>query len=447
MAKAKVAKKATPTKAPASKKTKKTTSAPALVVSSPSPDSFERASAQAQESLSANQTFTRSGDLSHAEKMRILNGMRQKNPDLFVSAEDLSSPYMLRRPTGVIELDVTLAGGFPAGGSSMLSGPYNSGKSWLLWRMFAMQQRIYGHEFIGAIAHAEGAIDYEHVRRCGCFIAVPDDVINGWNELRFQRGLPELTSQEVDYWKMQIGHLETVQGDTGEQILTGVLNLNEKGVCNIVAIDSITSLQSMKDADKDMDEESKRAAHAQMMKQFWLRYVPQTRRGKNHTTVMMVQQVVQRDKSNAGYAAKYLSDWEVRGGESSKHYKLIDLVVSSGAKIRDTEKNVIGKEVNYHTLKGKAGVHDNVNGSFSYYYHLNGTDVYGDLIGAAIRRGLLMQYGAQLVFMSAQTRDALDDVRYKNDGEVKERLIHDVAFEFAVRREILAASGIQCLYR
>jgi len=409
--------------------------------------SIEQASSAAQTSLSGNSTFQRTNELSFQEKMRIINGMRQKNPEMFVSAEDLSTPYTLRRPTGIIELDIALGGGFPAGGASMLSGPFNSGKSWLLWRMFAMQQRIYGHEFVGAIAHTEGAMDYEYIRRCGCYVAVPDDVINSWNELRFQRGLPQLTSAEVDFWKMQVGHIETIQGDTGEQILTGVLNLTERGVCNIVAVDSISSLQSQKDADKDLDEESKRAAHAQLMKQFWLRYVPHTRKGRNYTTTMLVQQVVQRDKSNAGYAAKYLPDWEVRGGESSKHYKLIDLVVSSGAKIRDNDKNVIGKEVNYQTLKGKAGTHDNVTGSFNYYYHMYGTDVHGDLIASAMRRGIIVHYGAHLSVVNAQTRQPIDTITYKTDQEIRERMGSDVAFEFAVRREVLASAGVQCLYR
>lgn len=397
--------------------------------------------------LAENATFKRTNELTYQEKLRVINGLRQKNPEMFVSAEDLSTAYTLRRPTGIIELDIALGGGFPAGGASMLSGPYNCGKSWMLWRMFAMQQRIYGPEFIGAIAHTEGAMDYEYIRRCGCYVAVPDDVINSWNELRYQRGLPQLTSTEIDFWKLQVGHIETIQGDTGEQILTGVLNLTEKGICNIVAVDSISSLQSQKDADKDLDEEAKRGAHAQLMKQFWLRYVPQTRRGSNYTTTMMVQQVVQRDKSNAGYAAKYLTDWEVRGGESSKHYKLIDLVLYPGSKIKDKDNVSIGKEIKFQTLKGKAGTHDNITGSFNYYYGAYGTDVCGDIIASAVCRGIIVHCGSHISVLNAQTRQPLDDVTYKTDREIYERMSSDVSFEFAIRREILASAGVQCLYR
>lgn len=422
---------------------------PVLTPSTPTDPTQVSVPATAALTLDENHTFTRSNELPHAEKMKIINSMRQKNPDMFVSAEDLSTPYILRRPTGVIELDIALGGGFPAGGASMLSGPFNSGKSWMLWRMFAMQQRIYGNEFVGATAHVEGAMDYEFIRKCGCFIAVPDDVINGWNEIRWQRGIPRLTSAEVDYWKTQVGHIETIQGDTGEDVLTGVLGLTEKNVCNIVAIDSITSLQPQADANKDLDDDAKRAAHASLMKQFWLRYVPQTRRGRNVTTLMMVQQVVaNQDKANMpGPMQKYIPNWEVRGGESSKHYKLIDLVLWSGEKIRDADKHIIGKEVNYKTLKGKAGTHDNISGEFRYYYHLNGTDMHGDLIASAIRRGVILYQGPRLVIANAQTHQPIEDASYKSDGEIRERLINDVNFEFAIRREVLASAGVQCLYR
>jgi RecA/RadA recombinase len=399
--------------------------------------------------LSPTETFTRVTDKSYAEKMREINALRQKNPETFVSAEDLESPYLLRRPTGIIELDIALGGGFPAGGGAMLSGPYGSGKSWLLWRMFAMQQRIYGDDFIGAIAHTEGAMDFEWIRKVGCYIAVPDNVLNNWNEIRHQRGYPQLSSTEIDFWKRQVGHIETIQGDTGEKILEGVLGLTSRSVCNIVAIDSISSLQPQADAEKDLDEFAKRGAHAFLMKQFWLNYVPTTRRGTNNTTLMMVQQVVANQSKGSAPSPmqKYIQDWEVKGGEASKHFKLIDVVLWSGAKINDNNKVAIGKEVHYKTLKGKAGTHENITGEFRYYYDLFGTDMYGDLIRSAAHRGVITNFGGYFMVTNWQTRQPLEGTKYPTENDLRMHLMGNVNFEFFVRREVFASAGVQCLYR
>jgi RecA/RadA recombinase len=427
------------------------------------PTASEVANPIAGGQLAPNETFTRATDKTFADKIKILNELRQKNPNTFVRSEDLENPYLLRRPTGIIELDIHLGGGFPAGGACTLSGPYGAGKSWLLWRLFAMQQRIYGNEFVGAIAHVEGAMHHEWIRSLGCFIAVPDGVLNGWNEIRRQRGYPALNAEEIAFWKMQIGHVETIQGDTGEEILAGVLGLVERNVCSVIGVDSISSLQPIADADKNLDDATKRAAHAMMMKQFWLRYVPLTRRGNNTTSLLLVQQVVANDMSRIpSYMQQYAKEWVVRGGESTKHHKLIDVVLWNGSvhKIpapgNPADKLEIGKEVKYSVLKGKAGTHDNIHGDFNYWYQLNGTDMYGDLIRSAQLRKVIVpiNLGHRMVLkvINAQTQQPADDgnggaLTFDEETDIRNRLQQDVQFEFFVRREVLAAAGVQCLYR
>ena len=355
-------------------------------------------------SLESEAPIPRVTDLSHEEKLRRIAILRSKHPGAFVPIDELTTPYLLRRPTGIIELDIALGGGFPAGGASMLSGPYNSGKSWMLWRMFAMQQRIYGDEFIGAVVHAEGALDFVFMRQCGFIVPVPDEVLDVWNRRYYAEGLPQLTSAQIDYWKATKGHVEVILGrrgkeesdaPVGEDILQVVLDLSAQNAFSLIGLDSISSLQPGADADKDMDDENKRAAHAQMMKKFWLHYVPTTRTGRNKTTLMMIQQVVAKDLSKvAPFMLKFEKEWETKGAESSKHYKLVDLVLWGAAQIKDgADRESIGKVVKWRTQKGKAGTHDNLTGEYNYYYSLCGNDVAGDLILSAYQRGIILNYG------------------------------------------------------
>lgn len=130
-AKSKVAKKKT------SKKPKKPTKP-----SKKSPVAVAKAPVETAISAGTETQYTRERELTKAEKNKRLRALKHQLGDLLISADQASTPYMVRRPTGITELDIHLGGGFPAGGPSVLGGPYNSGKSWLMWRMIAMQQQI-----------------------------------------------------------------------------------------------------------------------------------------------------------------------------------------------------------------------------------------------------------------------------------------------------------------
>ena len=404
-------------------------------------------------------------DRSHEDKMRDLNALRQKHPDRFVRLEDLSTPYFIRRPTGVIALDIALAGGFPAGGASMISGPYSTGKSYLMWRTFAMGQRIYGGKFIGGLVHVEGAMDFEGARKCGCYIALPDSLINQMNEQRWRTGRPTFTGEHLDWLKAKVGHIETVQGITGEELLQGVLDLNEKAICHLIGIDSVSALLPKADADKDLDDETKRAAHATMMKQFWLHYMPTVRRGTNYTTIIALQQATtDQDRANKpSYIAQYLPEWIIKSSKATEHNKLVDVVLKSGALDKDDKTKVVkSKSIHFQTAKGKAGTHDHVHGDMQFYYIDDdtrkrmdvfdtvwyGPDIYGDLVVAGLQSAIVRSDGNnKWLVLNPATNEPLDDVRYTSYDEIKHRLYVDVNYELMYRDAILTAHGIRCSYR
>lgn len=390
------------------------------------------------------------------EKLRMVRMLKQKHPDKFISADELASPYILRRPTGIIALDIQLGGGFPAGGPSALSGTYNSGKSYLLYSMFAMQQRIYGDDFLGAIANSESAPDYFFMRKCGFYVALPESLLEDMNRSRHKSGLPDMSSAELDYWRFQRGHVELIQGDTGEEILDGIEKLNEANCFSLIALDSINALMPTADADKELTEANMRGAHAQMCKKFWLHYTPTVRKGTNLTTFMFTQQVVQADLSRvAPFMQKFMPTTETKGAEATKHYKLIDVIVEGStapALIKNADKVVEAKEITFSVKKGKAGTHDNIKGKYVFNYDSAagtlGADIYGDLFVEAARRGAVINSNGTLYAINTATGSPLDEITYKNDRELIERLRADPPFEMSLRYSILYAAGIrECLYR
>jgi len=406
-----------------------------------SPVEVAKAPVKTAISASTETQYTKSREFTQTEKRKRLKSVKHQLGDLLTSADQASTPYMVRRPTGITELDIHLGGGFAAGGASVLGGPYNSGKSWLLWRMFAMQQQIYGDAFVGAIANIEHALPYDQAVDAGCKIAIPDDVLNQWAEWREQRGMPKFTGEEVAQLKHQVGTIEFINGVTGEDILGNVLALNKENIFSIIGIDSISALTPAADVDKTLTEEQKRGSHATMMKKFLMHYGAQVRGGRNYTSLMCTQQAV-ANQSPYGF------DWDLKGGEYVKHIALVTLMMWSGDKIyRGSEKNVVGKYMKYKTRKGKAGTHDNLSGEFPYYYHLGSVDVHGELMASAMRRGLLMNTGNRLQFLSATDRQPIDGLWQPNEQALREVLSMDFDFELAIRREIMASENVKCLYR
>ena len=78
-----------------------------------------------------------------------------------VLGDEAPNPYIIRRPTGIMNLDIDLGGGFPAGGTCFVSGLDCVGKTWLMLLTMAMQQMIYGDRCIEALAITEGGFPYD----------------------------------------------------------------------------------------------------------------------------------------------------------------------------------------------------------------------------------------------------------------------------------------------
>jgi hypothetical protein len=84
--------------------------------------------------------------LSNLDRIELVKARINKSYEgkgAIVSGDEMSNVFLLRRPTGIIDLDVAIGGGWPAGGLSQIIGKDNSGKTYLANRSISQVQKIY----------------------------------------------------------------------------------------------------------------------------------------------------------------------------------------------------------------------------------------------------------------------------------------------------------------
>jgi hypothetical protein len=287
-------------------------------------------------------------------------------------------------------------------------------------------------------------------------IAVPDDMIRQWQDVRVQRGLGAYATADIMRFKEQVGDFRIIRGATGEEVLSVLLRVITTKSCSVVCCDSLQGLQPTVDAGKEMTEAEKQAAHATMIGRFFKKYIPLTTgiAGVNETTLLMTQQVrSNRAKAEAkANIQKYLKDWAISGSHAAKHFKLVDLLLWDGAKEKKDHPNggkyVSSKALHWETEKGKAGTHDNITGEVKYSYEIQqGVDFTGTVMDSAMRRGVLRKIGSKYTLVRPDTEEILHDYSAPSLKKFRECMDIDFEFELAVRREVLAAAGVQCLYQ
>lgn len=392
---------------------------------------------------------------SRDEAIRALvQSFNRDGAHYIVTADQAPNPYFLRRPTGIMEMDIHLGGGFPAGGACFISGPDNSGKTWLTLKTMAMQQRLHGDNTRLAYALAEGAFPYDAAIKAGLRVYVPDEMVAQWQEWRNLRSLPPYTPEQLAYLQdpQFKDHLYIITGATGEDILQVVIDCVRINAFSVIAVDSLNGLQPSADAEKSMNEHEKLAAQATMIGRFFKKYIPLTTGfvGTNHTTVLFTQQVrANQDRANApSYMQKYISQYvSSGGGYSGRHYKLIGLLLDDGKVLKDSNKNVLGKTIKWFLEKGKAGTHDNLGGEVSFFYDKGGVDEVGELLTSGIKRGVVQTRNKQTIVVRPDDHTVLEEFTAPSNASFRKMLEADFDFEVALRREILTSAGIQCLYR
>lgn len=398
-----------------------------------------------------------------------------KGASVMADVASVPNTYFLRRPSGIIGLDIDTGGGLPAGGLTYVSGPENAGKSFLLYKYFAMNQRLYGEGSAIFLAVTESPPDHFFMRKCGVQIAVPEEMIEQRNRERKERGFPTYTKEELKEFRQKtVGKLKIIRGAHGEEVLNAVIAAFETKVFDIGALDSISAILPKADAEKDLDEAAKRAAAANILTEFFKHYLSGTTGyyGTNPTTLIFTSQVRSNQKKAEAlpHIQKYLKDWAPTGAYAARHGKLLDITVWSGsrekeeAKVDDAphgvlgdlgpsakRKVVLGKKTHYEITKGKAGVHDGITGEFDFNYEKL-TDDLRSLVVMAIRRGIVIEdhderVGAGYTVLRYATKEPYSGLVKLPLEKIIELLREDFELELSLRRDILSAHGIECTYR
>lgn len=402
-----------------------------------------------------------------AQKLTAINKSFKKT--VIATADKVKNPYFLRHPTGIMELDVDLAGGWPAG-VSMISGPDGVGKSHLLYRTMAMHQRIYGEKAAIALAAVESPIDHFFMRQLGVIIAVPDEIIEERNDWRKQMGMPPFTKDEVKELKRQVGTFWDITGATMDQTLQAVIEIvsdktmretdNQFG---IIGIDSINALIPSAWNDIDLDEDGRRAAHASLATRFFAQLYPlltSLEGDPMYTSILFTQQV----RANAAKAsamphiAKFLPDYApATGAYAAKHGKLIDLLLYTGAKKKeaneDNEKNSIAKKetvqktLGWEIIKGKAGTHEGKTGEVVFEFGTEGfIDLQRTVLVSGIRHGVFSEKNGLITFVDPITGADSEVIKNVPAQTLVQKMKDDPAFELEMRKSVLAANNIACRY-
>jgi RecA/RadA recombinase len=385
-----------------------------------------------------------------------------KGAPVVVPASEANSNAFLRRPCGVMQLDIDCGGGLPAASFCTIAGPDNAGKSTLLYYYFAQHQRLYGDDAYCALVCSEATVDYFQARRCGWIIPVPLKMIEDENRSRKQQGLPEFTKEEVADLRREVGVNYLVTGlTTAEEMLDVLEKMLDSNLYGIVGLDSFEGLMPNAEATLDsLEDYPQQAARASAITRFLQHYGPIARRPEHFTTFIMTCQVrVNRKKGEAqAHIQKYLKDWMEVVPPSVKHWRKIGISVFSGAKITEKAekfdannkaikegKVALGKEVNWELSKGKDNSHDNIVGATNYFYDARCFDIQRTVLHAGIRYGVIREHEGRLTFYkNGEQHEYLCNI----DGPdmFVQALQEEPAAEWELRQSILHAAHKDCLY-
>ena len=257
-----------------------------------------------------------------------------------------------------------------------------------------------------------------------------------------------------------------LRGATGEELLEAVLQFFDWGGCDLLMVDSISAVLPEADADKTLDEHQKRAAAAGLLTKFFQHYLNGTTgySGTNKTTVIFTSQVRSNSKKAEapGHIQKYLPDYVAQGAWAAKHGKLIDIMLKPGQKEKEKLANEpmnlgqaieqkkrltqVGKLVGYEITKGKAGIHEGINGEFPFSFS-GGIDKQRLLIITGLRLGIAEEKNGLVTYYDLKSRAPIPELEKRPMDELANMLRENFELELSLRLMTLASVGIECAYR
>lgn len=364
--------------------------------------------------------------------------------DLIRRASDVTSPFKLRRPTGIVGLDLALNGGWPAGGLCQIAGPESAGKNALCWQTLAMLQKTYGKDTRIGWCWTEYPLDKGYGQQFGVVVPMSNEDIELENLARERDGRKPMDKKERQQAKQSLGEFVVVDRGSTEKRLQAVVEMVRSNLFQIIIVDSLGALLTEVQDDTDLEDEPQQSSEARLVTRFQNKlhgaFSSPARDDVNWTTVIAINQV----RANRSMA-KFKKEWKVAGAHALRHGKLVDVWLSKSSRIPlDKKKVAEGRMVNWEIAKGKAGCHDGPLGSVEYYYD-TGYGIADNLIATAKQLGLLVQQGKYWTLADGNG-EVVEDKLPKMEELLKKAIIEpdwaDRLYEL-----IINAEGISCLYK
>lgn len=340
----------------------------------------------------------------------------------------------------------------------MISGPDNAGKTFIMFKYFAMHQRLYGNASIIGYAPTEMAPDYWFMRDCGMKVAIPEPMIEERQEKRKLMGLPPFTKEERAVLREQIGEFIILAGHTAEDLFDVLFASVKDNIFGLIGVDSFTmaapeTLMNL----STFHDNPQMAAAAGLTTKFLTKFSQYMLGvdGRNDTTVIGTQQVRSNPalKTAAPHIAKYLPAYAPAGGYATKHGKMLDILLMPGEKYREgkskdnTKGYIAGKSIKWRLIKGKAGTHDNIEGEVEFDYEQKGVDEFSHLLVSGMSLRGIIEDNGKLSLVKAATGELHPDFTKLTREAFFEKMSASVENELQVRYELLGHAGIECAYR
>lgn len=363
----------------------------------------------------------------------------------------------LRRPSGIISLDVACSGGLPAGGLSQIDGSDGVGKNLLLNHYFARCQKTYGEECNILMVCFEALYDKVFGRKCGVRVALSPYEIDVEQRKRKAKGKPLMTEKEIETARTdQVGKFHIIRGNVAEKMLQVVADAVAANTYQIIGVDSWDAMLPDAENKKELEDNAK-VAGASGVQTRWMSKVfgaltPQKIcpecfdrplgfknagegrynyicpnkscgwKGKkpymweNETTIIGIRQV----RANLNKMGMHSRDTKVGGSHALRHGKMIDIELRRGESIMKSNHK-IGKEVNWEITKGKAGTHEGIKGVFSYFYDPPKIAVVDDLVHLALAKEVICGGGKGGYVFDGHKLGKQDDLvaAIENDGKLR----------------------------
>jgi len=311
-------------------------------------------------------TAPKAGAAAWAERMS--KDRKYKGKVQVATANTLKTSYTLRRPTGILGLDIALGGGFHAGGGAQIYGGESVGKTHLVFRVCGQLQKIYGPATAIYIYSTEIKPDKGFARCAGCCIAYSEDEIAEYDQLRQLQGFPPFTDEEKDDLRLQIGDIVIGTSGNADDGLQMVIEALESRIFQLIVIESLGALLPKEIDEKDMGS-GQYGGSSKLMTEFQSKTYPSFMMldadgNPNDTSIIAINQA----RAVIGGPPKGRKTKPAADAWAWKHGQLVSLELSRAADIRDGDGPVIGKEVKWRMAKGKAGTHDGKRGEFNYFH-------------------------------------------------------------------------------